>query len=66
MTVQARIELIRVHLALADITGAKTLMQEIDEILGRFPDLGTVVGEVKQLTARLGKEHDPTRQGPRH
>ena len=38
-------------------------MQEIDEILGRFPDLGTLVGEVKQLKARLGKEHDPNTPG---
>ena len=41
-------------------------MQEIDEILGRFPDLATLVGEVKQLKARLGKEHDPNTPGPRH
>jgi hypothetical protein len=31
--VQVRIELIRVHLSLADIAGARTLMREIDEIL---------------------------------
>jgi LuxR family transcriptional regulator, maltose regulon positive regulatory protein len=57
LAVQARIELIRVHLALADITGARTLMQEIDEILRHRPDLGTLAGHVKQLHARLGKEH---------
>jgi len=58
LAVQARIELIRVHLALADITGARTLMQEIEEILRHRPDLGTLAGHVKQLQARLGKEHD--------
>jgi LuxR family maltose regulon positive regulatory protein len=63
VAVQARIELIRVHLALADITGARTLMQEIDEIFRHRPDLGTLVGQVKQLQARLGKEHGPNVPG---
>ena len=31
--VQARIELILVHLALADLAGARTLMREVDELL---------------------------------
>ena len=31
--VQARIELARVHLALADLAGARTLMREVDELL---------------------------------
>ena len=57
LAVQARIELIRGHLALADNTGARTLMREIEEILGHRPDLGTLVGQVKQLQARLGKQH---------
>lgn len=51
--VQARIELIRVHLALADITGARTLMREIDEILHHRPDLGTLVNEAEALRSRL-------------
>src|SRR5215472_15014259 len=59
LAVQARIELIRVHLALADITGARTLMQETEEILGHRPDLGTLASHVKQLHARLGEEHGP-------
>ena len=40
VAVQARIELARVHLALADTAGARTLMREIDEILTRRPGLG--------------------------
>jgi LuxR family maltose regulon positive regulatory protein len=52
---QARIGLIRVHLALADITGARTLMREIDEILQHRPDLGTLVGEAAALRSRLGQ-----------
>jgi LuxR family maltose regulon positive regulatory protein len=54
--VQARIELARVHLALADLAGARTLMREIDEVLTRRPGLGTLVGEAEALRARLTKE----------
>jgi LuxR family transcriptional regulator, maltose regulon positive regulatory protein len=54
---QARIELVRVHLALADLAGARTLMGEVDELLKRRPDLGTLVGEAGALRARLVQEH---------
>ena len=57
VAVQARIELTRVHLALADLAGARTLMGEIDELLQRRPGLGTLVGEAGTLRARLGHEH---------
>ena len=63
LAVQARIELIRVHLALADITGARTLMREIEEILRHRPDLGTLVAQVGQLQAQLSKQHDPDAPG---
>ena len=56
LAVQTRIELVRVHLALADVAGARTLMQEIDELLKRRPGLGTLVGEARALSARLAKE----------
>jgi LuxR family maltose regulon positive regulatory protein len=42
--VQARIELARVHLALADPVGARTLMREVDALLRRRPGLGTLAG----------------------
>jgi LuxR family transcriptional regulator, maltose regulon positive regulatory protein len=54
--VQARIELIHAHLALADLAGARTLMVEIDEVLRRRPALGTLVGEARSLRDRLAKE----------
>jgi LuxR family maltose regulon positive regulatory protein len=57
VAVQARIELTRVHLALADLAGARTLMREIDELLKRRPGLGTLAGEAAALRARLAKEH---------
>ncbi len=62
--VQARIELIRVHFALADVAGAKTLMREVDELLRRRPDLGNLVGEAHALRARLVKEDDSSVPGP--
>jgi LuxR family maltose regulon positive regulatory protein len=55
LAVQVRIELTRVHLALADIAGARTLIREIDEILRRRPDLGTLADEADELRDRLAK-----------
>jgi LuxR family maltose regulon positive regulatory protein len=56
LAVQVRIELTRVHLALADLTGARTLMQEIDELLRRRPGLGTLVDDAQALRDRLANE----------
>ena len=51
--VQARIELIRVHLALADLAAARTLMREVDELVRRRPGLGKLADEAEALRARL-------------
>ena len=61
--VQARVELTRVHLALADLAGARTLMREVDELLRRRPGLGTLAGEAKALRARLAKERGSSASG---
>jgi LuxR family maltose regulon positive regulatory protein len=61
--VQVRIELTRVHLALADIAGAWTLMKEIDEILRRRPNLGVLVGEAAELRARLAQQREVSSPG---
>ena len=61
--VQARIELIRVHLALADLAGARTLMREIDELLRRRPSLGSLAGEAQALRARLSEERGSSAPG---
>ena len=63
LAVQARIELTRVHLALADLAGARTLMGEIDEVLKRRPGLGTLVSEAGTLRARLAKERGASLPG---
>jgi LuxR family transcriptional regulator, maltose regulon positive regulatory protein len=57
LAVQARIELARCHLALADFTAARTLLREADEILTRRPRLGVFVQQAKDLRA----EHSPAR-----
>jgi LuxR family maltose regulon positive regulatory protein len=51
--VQARIELARVHLALADQAGARTLMREVDDVLKRRPGLGALAGEAQELQTQL-------------
>ena len=61
--VQARIELARVHLALADLAGARTLMREVDELLGCRPGLGTLVGQAQALRARLSEERGSSAPG---
>jgi LuxR family maltose regulon positive regulatory protein len=63
VAVQARIELARVRLALADVGGARTLMREIDEILKHRPGLGTLVGEARELRTRLSAERVPATPG---
>jgi LuxR family maltose regulon positive regulatory protein len=63
LAVQARIELVRVHLALGDVSGARTLMQEVDDILRRRSDLGTLVDEAQALRNRLAAERASTAPG---
>jgi len=61
--VQARIELARVHLALADLAGARTLMREVDELLRRRPGLGNLAGQARALWARLSEERGSSAPG---
>jgi len=63
LAVQARIQLMHVHLAMSDTDGARALMREIDEILKRRPQLGTLVRECAALRARLSAEGGPSVPG---
>ena len=56
LAVQARIELARVHLALADLPAARTLMREVDDLLKRLPDLGTLAADAGAFRAQLSRE----------
>ena len=79
LAVQTRLELARAYLALADAAGAETMLREIEAILRRRPDLGTLPAQVEELRASLKTMHarrprglDPDRGGaapaalPRH
>ena len=61
--VQARIELARVHLALADTAGARTLLREVGDLLKRQPGLGTLAGEAEALRAQLSRERNSSVPG---
>ena len=63
LAVQARIELARVHLALADAAGARMLMREVDELLRRRPGLGTLAGQAQALRAQFSKQRGPSTPG---
>jgi len=57
LAVQARIELARVHLALADPAGARTLIREVDELLRRRPSLGILGDQARALRDRVAEEN---------
>jgi LuxR family transcriptional regulator, maltose regulon positive regulatory protein len=61
--VQARIELAHVHLALADLAGARTLLREVDDLLRRRPGLGTLAGDAGALRARLASQRGSSAPG---
>ena len=63
IAVQARIELARVHLALADTAGARALTREIDGVLKRRPDLGTRASDAGALRDRLAQERESSVPG---
>ena len=63
LAVQARLELARVQMALADTAGARTLMREIDDLLRRLPGLGTLVGQATAIRAQLSRDRGSSSPG---
>jgi LuxR family maltose regulon positive regulatory protein len=61
--VQARTELAKVHLALGDLAGARTLMREADQILRRRPGLGVLARQARDLRAELSRAGGPAAAG---
>jgi LuxR family maltose regulon positive regulatory protein len=51
--VQARLELTRAYLALTDLAAARKVLSEIDDLLRRRPDLGTLGHQASQLRSQL-------------
>ena len=52
-TVQVGLELTRAHLALGEVTAARAVFAEADEVLERRPDLGSLVEDTHELRERL-------------
>jgi LuxR family maltose regulon positive regulatory protein len=62
--VQIRVELARAYLAVNDVAGARTVLEEADEVLNRVPDLGVLVNDVAALRSRLAGADDSADDGP--
>ncbi|HET9469898.1 MAG TPA: LuxR C-terminal-related transcriptional regulator, partial [Usitatibacter sp.] len=53
LSIQARLELARAYLAMADAGGAATMLREIAALQRRRPDMGGLTAQVGQLRASL-------------
>ena len=53
LAVQTRLELASAYLTIADAGGARTMLREIDALLRRQPDLGTLSAQVEELRSSL-------------
>jgi LuxR family transcriptional regulator, maltose regulon positive regulatory protein len=51
--VQARLELTRAYLALAEVAAARRVLREVDDLLRWRPDLGTLPHQASQLRSQL-------------
>jgi LuxR family maltose regulon positive regulatory protein len=63
LAVQARTELARCHLALADVAAARILLREVTEVLTRRPGLGVFAGQAEDLRAELSRARDSSPPG---
>jgi ATP/maltotriose-dependent transcriptional regulator MalT len=63
LAVQARIELARCHLALADVAAARILLQEAEEVLTRHPGLGVFARQAGDLRAELSSARGSSAPG---
>jgi len=63
LAVQARIELARACIMLTDLSGARTLMREINELLLRRPGLGTLAGQARELRDQMSRLRSPDAPG---
>jgi LuxR family transcriptional regulator, maltose regulon positive regulatory protein len=55
--VQARLELVRAYLALAEVASARAVLREVDDLLVRRPRLGTLPEQANQLRTQLDHIH---------
>ncbi|HEY1597860.1 MAG TPA: LuxR C-terminal-related transcriptional regulator, partial [Thermoleophilaceae bacterium] len=52
-SLQTRLELARTYLALADQAGARAMLREVESLLRRCPDLGTLAQQADELRSAL-------------
>jgi len=53
LAVQTLLAMTRVHMALADAAGARTLVREVDQVLRRRPELGTLRAQTEDVREQL-------------
>jgi LuxR family maltose regulon positive regulatory protein len=53
LAIQTRLELARAYLTVADAGGARTMLREIDALLRRRPNLGTLISQAEELRTSL-------------
>ena len=59
VTVQVGLELTRIHLALAEVAAARTVLAETERVLELRPDMGVLVDETRELQDRLAATSGP-------
>jgi LuxR family transcriptional regulator, maltose regulon positive regulatory protein len=53
LSVQTRLELVRAYRALGDLSGSRVLLREVDDLLRRQPNLGTLATQAKALGSMM-------------
>ncbi|MGK3953791.1 AAA family ATPase [Microbacterium sp. I2] len=56
LSIRARIQLAKAHVAVGDRSAARHLVREIDDLLRKRPDVGVVTGQVDELRTALDAE----------
>jgi LuxR family maltose regulon positive regulatory protein len=59
LTIQVGLELTRAHLALGEAAPARTVLTETERVLQRRPDVGSLVGEVRELREHVAAASSP-------
>ncbi|MEV8214971.1 LuxR C-terminal-related transcriptional regulator [Leifsonia sp. NPDC077715] len=63
LAVQTRLAIVHAQLGLGDSAGARTVLEEVDDILARRPRLGTLVAEAAEARALLSGVAGPSVAG---
>jgi LuxR family maltose regulon positive regulatory protein len=63
LALAVRLELVKAHLALADVAGARAVTREMADILHHRPDLGSFESEARELCLRTAEQAEAA-QGP--